>query len=81
MPTKAKSQESAYSQALNQNKSIGRGKETQDPESQADTQLWRMVFGVKTGREVWGRGSIRIGFAKEQSFQSEVKELWRDRKR
>ncbi len=35
MPTKAKSQELAYSQALNQNKSIGRGKETQDPESQA----------------------------------------------
>ena len=42
--------------------------------------LWWMVFGVKTGKEVWGRRWIRIGFAKEHCFQFEVKELWRDGK-
>jgi len=39
-PTKAKSREPAYSQALVQTKSIGSGS---DPESQ--------MFGVETGRE------------------------------
>src|SRR6218665_3529254 len=39
-----------------------------------------MVIGVETGREVWGRRRIRIGFAKEQCFQFGVKELWRDGK-
>ena len=39
-----------------------------------------MVLGVKTGREVWGRRWIKIGFAKEQCFQFGVKELWRDGK-
>jgi len=33
-----------------------------------------VVLGVETGREVWGRRWIRIGFAKEQCFQFEVKE-------
>ena len=55
---------------LTRTKSIGRG---QDPESQAGKQtvrwLWRMVFGVEMGREVWRRGWIRIEFAKEQCFQ------------
>ena len=37
----------------------------QDPESQAGKQLWWMVFGVETGREVRGIRKIRIGFAKE----------------
>ena len=41
-PTKAKSQEPAYSQSLNQNKSIGSG---QDPESPADSQT-AMVDGA-----------------------------------
>ena len=50
-PTKAKSREPAYSQALNQNKIEIVG---QDPESQAGRQSesygrdWR-VFGVETG--------------------------------
>jgi len=56
-PTKVKSRESAYSQALNQNKSIGRG---QDSDSQAGRQAGRqsdgygdwMVFRVERVREV-----------------------------
>ena len=55
-PTKAKSRESAYSQALVQTKSIGSGS---DPESQACRQTVRWlrwkVFGVETGREVGRR--------------------------
>jgi len=53
-PTKAKSYEPAYSQALDQNNidkqrvKIKRGRQTV-------TRLWRMVFGVEVGRKVWGR--------------------------
>jgi len=40
-------------------KSIGRPQRGQDPESkagkQSDCYIWRMVFGVETGRELWGR--------------------------
>jgi len=38
-----------------------------------------MVFGVETGKEAWRKGSIRIGFAKEQRFQFGVRargEVW-----
>jgi len=31
-----------------------------------------MVLGVETGRELWGRRRIRIGFAKEQEGLVEV---------
>ena len=49
---------------LTKAKSIGSG---QDPESGRQTvrRLWWMVLGVETGREVWGRRWIRIGFAKD----------------
>jgi len=43
-------------------------------------RLWWMVLGVETGREVWERRRISIGFAKEQHFQFGVKELWRNGK-
>ena len=33
------------------------------------------MFGVETGREVGGRGLIRIGFVEEQCFKFGVKEL------
>jgi len=36
-----------------------------------------MVFGVDTGREVEGRGQIRIEYAEEQCFKFGLKELWR----
>ena len=39
-----------------------------------------MVFEVETGREVGGRGQIRIGFVEEQCFKFGMKELWRDRR-
>jgi len=55
---------------LTKTKSIGCG---QNPESQASRLPWWIVFGIETGREVWGRGWIKIGFAKEQRRQSGLK--------
>ena len=66
VPTKAKSQEPVYSQALKNNKiEWSRSRESG---RQIVRRLWWMVLGVETGREVWGRQWIRIGFAKEQCF-------------
>jgi len=87
-PVKAKSREPAYSQVLNQNK-IDRQRVKIQRVRQAGRQADRpsdgcdiMVFGVETRREVWGRGWIRIGFAKKkQCFQCGVKKLKRDGKR
>ena len=73
-PTKAKSREPAYSQALVQNKSIGSGS---DSESQADSRT-AMVDGVWSWDGEGGREK-RIGFVEEQYFKLGVKELWRDR--
>ena len=50
---------------LTRTKSIDNG---QDPESQAVRQLWWMVFGLETGREVCGRRWIRIGFVGEPTY-------------
>ena len=60
-------------------KSIGsaQGSESQAASRQTFRRLWLMVFGAEIGREVWGRASIRIGFAKDQCFQFGEKELWR----
>src|SRR6218665_59663 len=81
-PTKAKSQEPAYSQALNQNKIDRQRSRSRESGRQTVRRLWWMVLGVKTRREVhvWGRRCIGTGFAKEQCFQFGVKELWRDGK-
>jgi len=79
-PTKAKSREPAYSQALNQNKIDRQRSKSRESGRQTVRRLWWMVFGVETEREVWGRRWIRIGFAEEQCFQFGVKELWRDGK-
>src|SRR6218665_3896206 len=73
-PTKAKSQEPAYSQALNQNKIDRQRSRSGESGRQTVRRLWWMVFGVETGREVRGRRQIRIGLAKEQCFQFGVKE-------
>src|SRR6218665_1891106 len=54
-PTKAKSWEPAYSQALNQNKIIRQRSRSRESGRQAVRRLWWMVFGVETGREVRGR--------------------------
>ena len=72
-PTKARSREPAYSQALIQNK-IDRVK-SRESGRQTVRRLWWMVFGVETWREVGGRGQIRIGFVEEQCFKFGVKEL------
>src|SRR6218665_2419679 len=53
-PTKAKSQEPAYSQALNQNKIDMQRSRSRESVRQTVKRLWWMVFGVETGREVWG---------------------------
>src|SRR6218665_1488985 len=53
-PTKAKSQEPAYSQALNQNKIVRQGSRSRESGRQTDRRLWWMVFGVETGREACG---------------------------
>src|SRR6218665_3903920 len=54
-PTKAKSQEPAYSQTLNQNKIDRQGSRFRESGRQLVRRLWWMVLGVETGREVWGR--------------------------
>ena len=62
-PTKAKSRDQLTRRRLTRIESIGRG---QDPVTQVGRQSdswWWMVFGVETGREVWGRGWVRIRFA------------------
>ena len=56
-PTKAKSLEPSYSQALNQNKIDRQG--SHNPESQTAIRLWlrvKMMFRVKTERDADGRG-------------------------
>src|SRR6218665_3061023 len=50
-----KSQEPAYSQALNQNKIDRQRSRSRDSGRQRVRRLWWMVFGVETGREVRGR--------------------------
>src|SRR6218665_2655285 len=54
VPTKAKSREPAYSQALNQNKIDRQWSRSRESGRQTVRRLWWMVFGVETGREVWG---------------------------
>src|SRR6218665_710840 len=54
-PTKAKSQEPAYSQALNQNKIDRQRSISRESGRQTVRRLWWMVFGVETGRQVRGR--------------------------
>src|SRR6218665_1628010 len=49
-PTKAKSQEPAYLQALNQSKIDSQGSRSRDSGRQTVRRLWWMVFGVETGR-------------------------------
>src|SRR6218665_3193747 len=49
-PTKAKSQEPAYSQALNQNKIDRQQSRSRESGRQTVRRLWRMVPGVETGR-------------------------------
>src|SRR6218665_2194181 len=49
-PTKAKSQEPAYSQALNQNKIDRQGSRSRESGRQTVRRLWWMVLGVETGR-------------------------------
>src|SRR6218665_1501749 len=53
-PTKAKSQEPAYSQALNKNKMDRQRSRSRESGRQTVRRLWWMVFGVETGREAWG---------------------------
>ena len=68
-PTKAKSREPAYSQALNQNK-IGRQRvKSRESGRQIDGQLRWVMFRVEVTGDVSRRGRIRIGFLKEQCFQ------------
>src|SRR6218665_2868281 len=52
--TKAKSQEPAYSQALNQNKIDRQRSRSRESGRQTVRWLWWMVFGVETGREACG---------------------------
>jgi len=62
-PTKAKSQEPAYSQALNQNKINRQPSRSRESGRHTIKRLWWLVLGVQTRRKVWGRRWIRIGFA------------------
>ena len=54
-PTKAKSWEPAYSQALNQNKIDRLRSESRESGRQTARWLWWMVFGVEMGWEARGR--------------------------
>jgi len=58
--TKAKSRESAYSRALNQNKLIESRSRSREAGIQTVRRLWWMVFGVQRGSKVWGRGWIKV---------------------
>ena len=80
-PTKAKSWEPAYSQALIQNKINRQWVRSRESGRQTVRRLWWMVFGFETGREVGRRGWIRIGFVEEQCFQFGAKEQWGESKR
>src|SRR6218665_125897 len=53
-PTKAKSQEAAYSQALNQNKIDRQRSRFKESGRETVRRLWWIVFGVETGREACG---------------------------
>src|SRR6218665_652377 len=51
-PTKARSREPAYSQALIQNKIDRQRVRSRESDRQTVRRLWGMMFGVETGREV-----------------------------
>jgi len=51
-PQQAKSREPAYSQVLNQNKSI----DSESRSRESVRRLWFIVFEVQRRREIWGRG-------------------------
>src|SRR6218665_114500 len=55
-PTKAKPRELAYLQALIQNKIDRQRVRSRESGGQTVRRLWRMMFGVETGREVGRRG-------------------------
>src|SRR6218665_3220008 len=68
-PTKAKSREPAYSQALIQNKSDRQRVRYRVMQAGRVRQLWWMVFRVETGEGGRDGGQIRIGFVEEQCFK------------
>ena len=68
-PTKAKSREPAYSQALNQNKIDRQRVKSGESGRQIDGRLRWVMFRIEMTRDVMRRGGIRIGFLKEQCFQ------------
>src|SRR6218665_2960106 len=51
-PTKARSQEPAYSQALNQNKIDRHRSRSREPGRETAKRLWWMVLGVETGMPI-----------------------------
>jgi len=59
-PTKARSWEPAYSQALIQNKIDKQRVRSRESGRQTVRWLWRMVFGVEMGREVGRRRQMRM---------------------
>src|SRR6218665_2724748 len=61
-PTKARSREPAYSQALIQNKIDRQRVRSRESGRQTVRRLWWVVFGVETGREAGRRGQIKIVF-------------------
>ena len=67
-PTKAKSREPAYSQALNQNKIDRQRVKSGESGRQIDGRLRWVMFRVEVAGDV-RRRRIRIGFLKEQCFQ------------
>ena len=73
-PTKAKSREPAFSQALIQNKINRQRVRSRESGRQTVRRLWWMVFGVEMGRERMNQDRIswRAVF-----FEFGVKELWR----
>src|SRR6218665_2293338 len=76
-PTKAKSQEPAYSQALNQNKIDRKRSRSRESGRQTDGYGGWCLELRRGGRH---GDDDESGFTKEQCFQFGVKELWRDGK-
>ena len=74
-PTKAKSWELAYSQALIQNKIDRQWVRSRESGRQVIRRLWWKMFGVETGEGGREKRMNQIRFVEEQSNQFGVKEI------
>ena len=75
-PTKAKSREPAYSQALVHNKIDRQRVRSIESGRQTVRRLWWMEFGIETGRR-YREEDKSVVFVEEQCFKFGMQALWR----